>query len=299
MQFTRRQILPLLAAVGARPQSLLADEATHRRRTAHVQLGAQTNAWPIDAKNPDSFFDVLRQIRATGYDGFETGYFNLIDHTAHAAEVRSRIAATGLTFFGLHVSIPSLRNDPQTLIPPAAVYRSIAPAAIAFGAQNLILSGTAAKSGEEAKHKAAALVEAARFGESIGLPVLYHNHEGEFSGQGEEMETLFNETEHSPVRFLLDAGHAYRGGSDVVALVKRRLPRIAAFHMRDFVGRTEVPLGQGSFPLAQFAQVLRDRQWSGWALNEEDGDGKQKLGLTVIEPAYRALSTALGEDTGK
>ena len=103
-----------------------------------------------------------------------------------------------------------------------------------------------------------------------------------------------DETEGTPVRFLLDAGHAYRGGADVIGLIGRRLDQIAAFHMRDFVNKKEVPLGQGSFPLAQFAAVLRNRRWTGWALNEEDNDGGQKLGLAVIEPAFHALSTALG-----
>jgi sugar phosphate isomerase/epimerase len=288
MQFTRREFFSLLAAAAAQPLRSAAQPAPR------IHIGAQTNAWPIDAASLDSFLSVLRQARAIGYEGFETGYFNVIQHTDRPAETRDRIATTGLVFWGLHVSLPGLKPDPATLIPPPDAYRSIAPKAIALGARHLVVSGQAAPSADAARRKASALIDAARYGESIGLPILYHNHEGEFARQGEEMNILFDQTEGTPVRFLLDAGHAFRGGADIVAVLQRRLPRIAAFHMRDFVGRQEVPLGQGSFPLAQFAAVLKQRRWSGWALNEEDNDGGPKLGNAVIEPAYHALAAALG-----
>ena len=300
MVTTRRNLLALLAAALVRPQNLFANsQSANQPETAgRIELGAQTNAWPIDTKNLGSFLGVLRQIRTVGYGGFETGYFNLMNHADKATEVRRRIADTGLAFFGLHVAIPYLKTDPRTLLPPETLYTQIGQAAIAFGAQNLILSGTPAKSTEEAKLKAAALVHAAEFGASIGIPFLYHNHEGEFTPEIGEMEILFNETEHTKVKFLLDAGHAYRGGSDVIQLINRRLPRIAAFHMRDYVDGKQVPLGQGTFPLAEFVSTLISHQWSGWILNEEDSDGKQKLGLAVIEPAYSSLRRALLQRPG-
>ena len=107
------------------------------------------------------------------------------------------------------------------------------------------------------------------------------------------MDTPFDNIEHLPVRFLLDAGHVYRGGSHGITLIGRRLERIAAFHTRGFVNDKEVSPGQGSFPRAQFAAVLR-----GKALEEKDNDGGQKLGQAVIEPSYHTLSLAfaLGQD---
>jgi sugar phosphate isomerase/epimerase len=289
MRFTRREIFPLLAAAAAQPLHSAAQPAPR------IHIGAQTNAWPIDPASLDSFLGVLRQARSIGYEGFETCWFNVIRHADRAKETRERIASTGLVFWGLHVSLPGLKPDPGTLIPPSDAYRAIATNAIALGARHLVISGQAAPSTDAARRKAAALITAARYGEGIGLPILYHNHEGEFARQGEEMNILFDQTEGTPVRFLLDAGHAFRGGADIVAVLQRRLPRIAAFHMRDFVGRREVPLGHGSFPLTQFAAVLRQRRWSGWALNEEDNDGGPKLGNAVIEPAYHALAAALGQ----
>jgi len=264
-----------------------------------IRLGTQTNAWPIDAASLDSFMSVLEQIRHTGYTGFETGYFNLTHHADRAAEVQRRIADTGLTFFALHLAIPFEKCDPLTLLPPEPLYKATAESALAFGAKHLVLSGAPAKSAEQVKQKAAGLVRAAEFGASVGLPVLYHNHDWEFTSALHEIDSLFSETNNTPVRFLLDIGHAYHAGSDVLAFTNAHLERIAAFHMRDYANGKQVPLGRGGFPLAAFAALLRSRGWNGWLLSEEDSDGKEKLGLAVIEPAYKALEAAFTKETSR
>lgn len=264
-----------------------------------IHLGAQTNAWPIDPANLDSFLRVLDQIRHTGYTGFETGYFNLTHHADRAGEVKRRIAATGLTFFALHLAIPFPQCDPATLLPPESLYRSTAEFAVALGAQHLVLSGAPAKSAGQVKQKAAGLVRAAEFGASLGLPVLYHNHDWEFTSTFHEIDSLFSETSDTPVRFLLDIGHAFHAGSDVLAFTSAHLDRIAAFHMRDYATGKQVPLGHGSFPLASFAALLRSSEWNGWLLSEEDSEGKQKLGLAVIEPAYKALEAAFSKEISR
>jgi sugar phosphate isomerase/epimerase len=264
-------------------------------RKPAIQLGAQTNAWPIDPANFDSFLGVLKQIRSTGYTGFETGYFNLTPHADRANEVRKRIADTGLTFFALHLAIPFAKCDPETLLPPESLYRPTAELALAVGAQHLVLSGAPAKSADKVRQKVAGLVRAAEFGSSLGLPVLYHNHDWEFTSQLHEIDSLFDETNSTPVRFLLDIGHAFHAGGNVLAFTSAWLERIAAFHMRDYSNGKQVSLGQGSFPLASFAALLRSRGWDGWVLNEEDSDGKEKLGLVVIDPAYRALEAAFSK----
>jgi len=293
---TRREFLSIAAAALINARRSFGLSSLDR---AGVHLGAQTNAWPIDPANLDSFLSVLEQIWHTGYTGFETGYFNLTHHADQAGEVKQRIAATGLTFFALHLAIPFEKCDPETLLPPESLYRPTAESALAFGAQHLVLSGAPAKSADQVKQKAAGLVCAAEFGSSLGLPVLYHNHDWEFTSPFQEIDSLFSETRNSPLRFLLDIGHAYHAGSDVLGFTGAHLERIAAFHMRDYASGRQVPLGSGSFPLASFATLLRSRRWNGWILNEEDSDGKQKLGLAVIDPAYRALEAAFAREISR
>jgi len=260
-----------------------------------IQLGAQTNAWAIDPKNFDSLLGVLGQIKEVGYAGFETGFRNLWAEFDSPEAARRRLAETGLAFFGIHIFIPLDKLDPATRLPTPAIYEKVARGGAALGAERLIFSGGPAATSEELKSKIEALNTAGRFSKSLGLGFAYHNHWWEFESKLGEIEALYSETDPA-VSFLLDAGHAYRGGADVPAFLVAHSKRIVGLHLRDYAGDKgdgkQVPLGQGSFPLAQVAATLKRLQWKGWALNEEEREDGTKGGLSVIEPAFKALREA-------
>lgn len=260
----------------------------------NIQLGAQTNAWAIDPKNLDSFLAVLQQIRQVGYAGFETGFFNLINQFDSPSEAAERIAASGLTFFGIHIAIPFDKTDPATHLPPASLYERVAKGGRALGAQRLIFSGAPAVTPEDLEHKIEGLNTAGRFAKSLGLGFAYHNHWWEFQSKIGEIEALYTRVDPSAVSFLLDAGHAYRGGANVPQFLRRHSRRIVGLHLRDYKDGHLVPLGEGTFPLAEVASTLRELHWKGWALNEEEREDGTKGGLSYIEPAYRALRGAFG-----
>jgi inosose dehydratase len=257
-----------------------------------IQLGGQTNAWAIDAKNFDSFFGVLDQIKQVGYWGFETGFFNLLPDFDAPEIARRRIADTGLAFFGIHIAIPFEKDDPATKLPPVSLYEKVARGGVALGAQHLIFSGAPATTQGELKGKIDALNAAGAFSKGLGLPFAYHNHWWEFESKVGEIEALYSQTDPSLVSFLLDAGHAYRGGADVPAFLRAHSRRLVGLHLRDYRDGKQVPLGQGSFPLAEVATTLRKLQWKGWVLNEEEREDGTKGGLSVIQPAFNALRGA-------
>jgi inosose dehydratase len=259
---------------------------------SRIELGAQTNAWAIDPARFDSFLGVLDQIKKIGYTGFETGFFNLRPQFKSPESARSSIAKSALTFFGIHIAIPFDRNDPMTHLPPAALYEEVAHGGLALGAQRLIFTGGPSASTEDLKRKIAGLNAAGAFSKSLGLPLAYHNHWWEFQSKVGEIEALYTETDPALVSFLLDAGHAYRGGADVPAFLREHHDRIIALHLRDYSNGQQVPLGQGSFPLAEVAATLKHLNWQGWVLNEEEREDGSKLGLTVMEPAFAALRKA-------
>jgi inosose dehydratase len=257
-----------------------------------IQLGAQTNAWAIDPARFDSFLGVLDQIKKIGYTGFEIGFFNARSQFKSPESARNSIAKSGLTFFGIHIAIPFERNDPATHLPPAALYEEVAHGGLALGAQRLIFTGGPTASTEDLKRKIAGLNTAGAFSKSLGLPLAYHNHWWEFQSKVGEIDALYSETDPALVSFLLDAGHAYRGGADVPAFLRKHHDRIIALHLRDYSNGQQVPLGQGTFPLAEVAATLKHLNWQGWALNEEERENGSKLGLTVMEPAFAALQKA-------
>jgi inosose dehydratase len=293
---TRREILKGVAACaigGALPVVKKFEAFAQNSQIASgIQLGGQTNAWAVDPKNFDSFLAVLDQIKQVGYAGFETGFFNLLPELDSPEAARRRIADTGLTFFGIHIAIPFDKNDPATRLPPASLYEKVARGGLALGAQHLIFSGAPAATPDELKAKIEALNAAGRFSTSLGLPFAYHNHWWEFQSKVGEIEALYSQTDPALVSFLLDAGHAYRGGADVPAFLRAHSKRLVGLHLRDYKEGKQVPLGQGTFPLAEVAATLKQLQWKGWVLNEEEREDGTKGGLSVIDPAFKALRGA-------
>ena len=294
---TRREVLRAFGALGisgvvsaaANPFDAFAQGG---QATSGIQLGAQTNAWAIDPTNFGSFLAVLDQIKQVGYAGFETGFFNLLPQFDSPERARQSIAEKGLTFFGIHIAIPFDKNDPATRLPPASLYERVARGGVTLDAKRLIFSGAPARTADELKAKIDALNAAGKFSESLGLPLAYHNHWWEFQSKIGEIEALYSQTDPAVVSFLLDAGHAYRGGADVPAFLRKHSSRLVALHLRDYKDGKQVPLGEGGFPLAEVAATLKQLQWKGWVLNEEEREDGTKGGLSVIDPAFKALRGA-------
>jgi sugar phosphate isomerase/epimerase len=290
IQFSRRHLLASLPGALAAAQS--------KSKMSRIQLGCQTNAWPIDPKNLATFLGVLEKVRGYGFHGFETSFVNLQDHFAQAAAVKPQIDKTGLRFFGIHIFL--LQYDPKTLIAPEDLYRRIADGGAQLGAERLILSGrSAAPNGivdqELLKRKTDAMNAAAKYARRKGLGFVYHNHEADFAGDGAEIGALMRGTDPSLVRFLFDAGHAYLAKVDVTEFFKKHRARISAMHVRDFQGDQQVPLGQGTFPLTALAAAVEKARWRGWVLAEEERLAGVKPGDSAVAPARQALRKAFGE----
>jgi inosose dehydratase len=255
--------------------------------TPGISLGCQTNAWPVDPAHFDSLVSVLDKIRALGFAGFETGYRNLQSEAEHPESARQRIAASGLQFFGVHIFL--LQYDEKTRIAPAELSEKVAQTSSAMAAQRLILSGAPATTDDDLARKVGGLHHAGALAKKLGMTLAYHNHSKEFGNSAWEYDGLLRLTDPNLVGFLLDAGHAFRGGADVPALVEKNHRRIIGLHLRDFRDGKQVPLGFGDFPLGQVAAVLKRTGWQGWVLAEEEREDGSKPGEVAVAPALAAL----------
>ncbi len=254
---------------------------------AHIVLGCQTNAWPVDPQRFDSLIAVLGKIRELGFAGFETGFRNVQSQAGDPAGARQRIQSTGLQFFGVHIFL--LEYDPQTHVAPAELYQKVAETGAALGAQRLILSGGAASTEAELVRKATALDGAGTFARKLGLQLAYHNHDKEFRNAGWEIRWLMRRTNPELTSFLVDAGHAFQGGADVPAFLDEAHPRITGLHLRDYRNGKQVPLGSGDFPLPEVAATLKRIGWQGWVLAEEEREDGSKPAEQAVGPAMAAL----------
>lgn len=277
---SRRTFLQTVAAA-ASVTSMLAPDLSN------VKLGAQTNAWPIKAGDLTTFFDVLGKIEAYGFQGFETGYANLRGQFESPGETRSRIEATKLEFFGIHIF--QQQYDPETHIASASLYEEVARGGAKLGAQRLILSGAPVSNEATTAKKVEALNRAGHFAKNVGLRLTaYHNHAPEFANGGAEIIALMRDTDPAAVGFLLDAGHAYEAGANIPEFFSQHHQRIIGLHLRDYKNGEQTPLGSGTFPLRELAAAIERLNWQGWILCEEERlTGKP--GDAAMRPARDAL----------
>jgi inosose dehydratase len=258
-----------------------------------IHFGVQLNAFPIDPKRFDTFLSTLDQVKQIGYQGFESSFRNVQTRFDNPLPARRQIEQTGLTFFGIHIFLPSFEQyDPATHVAPPSLYEPVARGGAALGAKHLILSGAPCANADQLKHKIEGLNTAGRFAQSFGLGVAYHNHWWEFESTIGEIEALYSQTDHSLVHFVLDAGHAYHGGADVPAFIRAHAHRIVGFHLRDYKNGKLTTLGSGTFPLVQVAATIKQIGWTGWVENEEEREDLSKNGAEVVAPAFKAMKEA-------
>lgn len=296
-QKSRREVLKAVAALTG--GELLSTACLPRllAQSGHVppgiQFGVQLNAFPIDPKRFETFIDALSQVKQIGYQGFESGFRYVSSQFGDPAPARRQIEQTGLTFFGIHIFLPSFEMyDPATRIAAPSMYEPLARGGAALGARHLILSGAPAADAEQLKHKIEGLNAAGRFAQSAGLTVAYHNHWWEFESKIGEIEALYTKTDPELVHFVLDAGHAFHGGVDVPAFIRAHSARIVGFHLRDYKDGQYVELGTGDFPLRQVAATITQIGWKGWVENEEERADHSQGGEKVIAPAFKAMREA-------
>lgn len=263
-----------------------------------VKLACQTNAWRIDPHDFTQVLAVLSKLKELGFEGFETGFRNLQGQFGQASLARKQLAQTGLQFFGAHIFLD--QYDAQTQIAPLELVQKVADGVAALGAQRLILSGGGLlKEGQvdaaALQRKAAGLNAAAKYCRAQGLRLAYHNHGPEFMQNGLEIEGLYRLTDPALVDFLLDCGWAWRGGMHVPTFFAKHHRRLIGLHLRDFKGDTQLPLGQGEFPLKELAAVIKRVQWRGWAINEEERLSGEKPGESAVAPARQTLRQVFGK----
>ena len=298
-RFTRRTVLKAFGAVaGAAALGNLQSPAAYAEDghvPAGIRFGVQLNAFPIDPKNFASFMDALAQVKQIGYQGFESSFRNVSAQFASPSHARTLIEQTGLTFFGVHIFLATPNYDQRTRIAPASLYEGIARGGASLGTKHLILSGAPAENEDQLKWKIEGLNQAGRFAKSVGITAAYHNHWPEFESKLGEIEALYTRTDPSLVSFVLDAGHAYRGGANLPVFIRAHAKRIVGFHLRDYRDGKLVTLGTGTFPLAEVAHTIEQIGWKGWVENEEEREDLSKNGTEVVAPAYKAMKEAFSE----
>ncbi|MHB9093789.1 MAG: sugar phosphate isomerase/epimerase family protein [Eubacteriales bacterium] len=122
-----------------------------------------------------------------------------------------------------------------------------------------------------------------------GLTVSFHPHVGTYIETADEIKRFGEETKDLGLLYCLDTGHLAYAGADPVALFKEHAGRLGVLHLKDvnlellaecrakgydFITSTRqgvfVPLGKGHVDYPSIFGTLRDSNYSGWVIVEQD-----------------------------
>ncbi|SES78291.1 inosose dehydratase [Salinibacillus kushneri] len=99
----------------------------------------------------------------------------------------------------------------------------------------------------------------------------------------EDYDVLFDGLDPRYMGYTPDAGHIIFGGMDPVEIFKEAQPLIKHVHYKDATKNCEwMKMGQGDIDFIQCTQVLKDSNYDGWIILEEETGSEQSDTSQVI-----------------
>ena len=248
---------------------------------------------------------VLDEMQATGYAGTELGDWGFMP--TDPTELRQVLAARQLKLLASWVSARLYDADYHAAGVETAV-RTAHLLAQVGGSDSLIVlgddhstvptrhdnagriqpeHGLSAAEWEIYSGGANCIARAVR--QETGLRTVFHHHAATFVETPAEIDTFLSLTEGDVLGLCFDTGHCALGGGDPVDLLTRHADRIWHVHFKDFAptilekakieGWTYTDmvrqgvfceLGQGSVDFPAVLAALKEQQYDGWVVVEQD-----------------------------
>lgn len=106
-----------------------------------------------------------------------------------------------------------------------------------------------------------------------GIPCTYHPNSpaGSVFRTAEDYEILLQGLRQDLIGYAPDSGHIARGGMDPLHIVKQYRSRINHVHFKDmFADKRWAPMGSGVIDFSGIVKHLRDTQYAGWIMVEDE-----------------------------
>ena len=140
-----------------------------------------------------------------------------------------------------------------------------------------------------------------------GVRLAYHHHMGAYVEAPDDIDRLMAAT-GDDVGLLFDSGHAYFGGGDPAAILRKHIDRVCHVHCKDvrpaivrharnrqwsfldavLNGVFTVP-GDGAIDFASIVDTLRNHGYRGWLVVEAEQDPALAPSYAYAQKGYRTL----------
>jgi inosose dehydratase len=234
---------------------------------------------------------VLADMRALGVHATEAGPPGFLP--ADPAAALALLDSCGLRLIGGYVT--AVLHEPVRRAAELASVKRQATWLAAGGAELVVLGAALAQTGYSAAAEIPdaawpALLEGidrvAEIADAAGLGVAVHPHWGTAIGRRHHIERFLNGSTHA---LCLDTGHIALGGADPLKVARDAGPRVRHVHLKDVDGTLGArvregslsyndavrdglfrPLGEGTARIKDVLGLLREAQYAGWYVLEQD-----------------------------
>jgi inosose dehydratase len=272
----------------------------------HINIATGPVSWGVlmkDTPNVPPWQQVLDEMQAAGYTGTELGPYAYLP--LDTGRLREELGKRGLTLCSAF-TIANLVN-PQARAQEYEEAIVTARFLSQMGCQWIVLSDALFVNANRAQRAGRIRPEdglsgeqwknfvrntnafARRMLDEFHLKTVYHPHVGAWVESATEIERFLSDTDPDLVGFCLDTAHTTYGGADPVDLCRRWGSRVRYLHIKECdkaelktvlaaegdyfraVAENVFPeLGKGSVDFPGLLNVLRDLDYKGWAIVEQD-----------------------------
>jgi inosose dehydratase len=274
--------------------------------TMHIKIATGPVSWGVlmkDTPNVPPWEQVLDEMQMSGYTGTELGPYSYLP--LDQERLRNELAKRNLTLCSAFTIVNLL--DPQARAQEYEEAIITARFLAQMGCEWIVLSDGLFVSPNRAKRAGRIRPEdglneaewgrfvrntnafARRMLDDFGLKTVYHPHVGAYIESAAEIERFLSDTDTELVGFCLDTAHTTYGGADPVDICRRWGSRIRYLHIKEcdkrilkqvldaegdyfnaVVAGVFPELGKGSVDFPELLNVLREMNFEGWAVVEQD-----------------------------
>ncbi|WP_324716786.1 methyltransferase domain-containing protein [Carboxydochorda subterranea] len=226
-----------------------------------TRIAAQLYTLREMLRTPEEIGQILRQVKAAGYDVVELSGLGPVD----PQHLRDMLQAAGLAVCSTHNSWERLRAEPEAVLRELRLWGATYTA---------VASMPPSYRHEAGYHRfAAELNELAAQYAREGVRLAYHNHSFEFErfGARSGMQILLDQATHYALE--LDTYWVQHGGADPAAWIRRAAGKLPAVHLKDMTildgVQAMAEVGEGNL---EWPAILSACQEAGveWYVVEQD-----------------------------